>query len=71
MFRSLFVLFVASVNAFSPQRRIQSAKSTTKVSIVLNDKTLTVKPKEEKPSMMSSPAFKVLDFLMSVPLIHG
>lgn len=79
MFNSLFInflLILGCVCGFTGIRNIKLSRMIMKPlqvsteSIPINAKDAPVGTKAEG-TMMKSPAFKILDFIMSIPIVHG
>jgi hypothetical protein len=69
----LVMLFIASAGAFSPRTSrvltVKSPMAQTTVSEVASGASMDIAVPEEG-TMMNSPAFRVLDFLFNIPIVH-
>ena len=69
------LLFCHAVVAFMPNRYSKIHIQTQTKQFVSTDNSILsesdVANNKPEGSMMSSPAFKIIDFIMSIPIIHG
>ena len=65
-------VIVAHTVAFVPIQFSKFQQSLIKQSVATDNALIseTLETREEG-TMMSSPAFKIIDFVMSIPIIHG